>query len=235
MRLIRLDDYPYGVKTLQDREWVYPRIGGVCRILNRYEIPFILGCVPLYMTPHDAAVLKAILPPHGKAVMHGFSHGFDLPEILWGNIEKTWPLGGEFMGMSEDMIERRYVLSDTILSSGLGDLYDETHFIAPFNVYTHNLVRVLGRHGVRYLHTADEEHSGASWFPTVEGGRIEAVVSEHNKTYDWVDHVVDHFDNPSQITLHWSFDCQAYPDDWWQKYEHFARKLVEHENATGVR
>jgi len=60
------------------------------------------------------------------------------------------------------------------------------------------------------------------------------VVSEHGKTYDWVDKVVDHLDNPSQITLHWSFDCQAYADSWWEKYETFAKKLVEHENAARV-
>lgn len=233
MRLIRLDDFPYGHPTGFTREWCYPRIAAVCRIFNEHAIPFILGCVPMSLDATDILVLHKILPPHGRGVMHGFTHGFDFPASVWGAIEKTWPHGGEFAGMGEEQIERRYLLSNIIMQQ-LGGLYDPQHFVAPFNVYTQSLVRVLGRHDIRYLHTADLEHGGPSYFANMEGGRIEAVVSEHNKTYNWVDHVVNCLDNPSQITLHWSFDCQAYPDTWFDKYVDFARKVVEHENAARV-
>jgi len=219
-RLIRVDDYPHG-KPQFNRGHSEHVVGTVCRIFNEHKVNYILGVIPEILNDRDFDFLKRVIGPTGKAVMHGFNHGFT-KGIRWSEITTTWPDGGEFAGMSKDMCHVSYTINHGKLQHFLGDLYDPSHFIAPFNCYTQELLDALQEHPVDFLHTCDKEYDDFG-YAGLDHGKLTPVISQYHQTYDYANRVIDKLENRSQITLHWIFDSQH--NGWEQCYDHLAGRV----------
>jgi hypothetical protein len=221
-RRIRLDDFPWG-----DWAGCARACGYIFDTFNRYSVPFILGVVPMLLDVAAVDFLRQRLPPHGVAVMHGFSHLYATHTPA--QREETWPQGGEFAGMDVATVERNWRAADVILSQGCGALYDPTIFIAPFNTYTQAALDAFSRVGVRELHTCDKEWD-AYGYAALDHHGITPVVSRWGKTYscdlrgksDMVT-LEAHLADPSQITMHWVYDVRR--PHWREEYERIANKV----------
>jgi hypothetical protein len=222
-RTIRLDDYPYGTPGM-DVVQCRQTVADACAIFNAAGVPFMLGVSPMLIDHNDIVILNTVLPPYGKAVMHGFTHGFDMGDAVWQRIVDTWPLGGEFMFCEGELLRRRYWTCDFIMQSLTA--YDKRHFIAPFNSYTQNLVDVLEQNGVEYLHTTDVAWKSYG-LHKITHRSIQPVLAVEGMTYDFVDTVIANYGKiPAQITLHWSMDAQEV-DNWQDKYRQLCHLINE--------
>lgn len=186
-------------------------------IFEEYEVPYILGCSPLLFRNGDIEFLNSVIN-FGEVCMHGFSHGWEFEP--WGSIATTWPKGGEFMNMSKSEIERKYQVSNSILSNV--KRYTKEHFIPPFNCYTQELVDVLAEKGVKYIHTCDKEYFEYHQTRFDYKG-VKVVISEWQKTYANADVVLKNINNPSQITLHWCYDMMR--SSWRQDYVELCERV----------
>ena len=224
-KYIRMDDYPHGMPSYSSNyketvtEWV--------NIFEKYNIKYILGVTPLLLKMDDIPLLQKIIKK-GKIVMHGFNHKFDHPGD-WNTIVDTWKYGGEFMNMDENQINSKYNQSNKILS--IFNSYDSSHFIPPFNCLTQNLINVLSKKGVKYIHTCDKEYNEYN-YKNLDFKNITPIISKYHKGYDHVHEVTKRMGGDiGQITLHWIFDSNF--NGWINNYENFAKILNEDIDYTG--
>ena len=220
-RLVRMDDYPYG-RPGYDPEWCLRTVCSVLDILNRHGVSYLLGVIPECTTEGEAGALCGHLAPNGRVCMHGFNHGFNLPH--WPHITKTWPEGGEFIGMDAEHFIARWVANSRRMQLMFGARYLSEHFIAPFNTYTQAVLDGLQSTQVMFLHTCDKEYN-AYGYGALDHGHVTPVISQYHKTYDYADKVLAHLNNGSQLTLHWMFDVQN--DNWATYYHALGRVLRE--------
>lgn len=216
MRVLRIDDYPMP-NGVESRHIALE----VLDILNDHNVPYLLGVVPDLLVEQDFDLLDKHLRS-GQACMHGFDHAVHSPYWAHG-IEKIWPLGGEFINMSEDIIEERFTKATKVLSRLKA--FNPDHFIAPFNTYTQELVNVLDRHKVTFLHTCDKEYDSYN-YKDMDYKSVKPVISLLTKTYDYASNVVNWLHDPSQITLHWYYDCQY--SNWREAYTRLCIALQNH-------
>lgn len=215
-RYIRFDDYPVREKVRPEEydRWLF-RILALC---GKHRVRYILGVVPEKISLYQgASLLQAMntFAPSGRVVMHGFTHAYDRPAMVaremraagWDDMYKAFMTGGgEFSGMSIEeclLLARHGVLR---LREFFGDLFDDNHFIAPFNRYTEPLVQALASEGcVRYIHGSDEARYG------FDHRGIERVESHFKFGYDYAGAVAARLpavlQAGEQITLHWFYDC----------------------------
>ena len=125
-----------------------------------------------------------------------------------------WRGGGEFYNLSLGEISERYQRSVEILKKV--DRFSEQDFIAPFNCYTQELLDFLKDTPIERIHTSDEfwESYGLD---KMNYYSMTPVVSKFKITYDDAHKVIDHLDDPSQITLHWCYDAQR--PNWLSDYQ----------------
>jgi hypothetical protein len=227
-RLIRIDDFPAGDKNLFNRK---DSLGSkdnyritvqkVLSIFNEYSIPYILGVSPLLISDEDIVFLNDNVKS-GNCVMHGFNHGWDFDD--WKNVTSIWKDGGEFKDKTENQLQLLYDESIEImyrLSS-----FNQYHFIPPFNCITQNLINVLEKNKVTFLHLCDKEYIDFG-YNKLNFHSIKPVISEFKKTYDFANSVIKHLYNESQITLHWCYDCQK--KNWENDYITLAQ-MIKNEN-----
>jgi len=215
-RYIRFDDYPVReLLTPQDyRNWLFY----ILRLCGKYRVRYILGVIPEAVSVEQARDLCAVMrenPGVGRVVMHGFDHAYQSPAMLareqhaadWGNqYKQLMETGGEFAGLDADTCQKHADAGDARLHALFGELYDPTHFIAPFNRYTEAGVEGLARTGrIQFVHSSDEvdykfDHHG-----------LERVVSHFKFGYNWAEDVAATLPSVlragEQITLHWFYDC----------------------------
>ena len=227
-RLIRIDDYPYG-KPQYDRDFCRKTIVRVCELLNAFGVKYMIGVIPFETLEEDAKVIRAHLSPFGSVCMHGFDHGFSMKD-MWANITQTWPHGGEFINYSVSDFSAKYKNANLRMIELFGGVYDERHFIAPFNTYTQAVLDALQPTPVTKMHTCDKEYF-AYKYSELDHGNITPVISQFQKTYDYADKVIHNLDNNSQITLHWMFDSMR--KGWEQHYTNLGRVLRERTDKIG--
>jgi len=219
--LIRIDDFPHGDKYLffyRDQDY-REKVKSVLSIFELYEIPYILGVSPFLLQDGDIEFLNNLIKC-GFVCMHGFNHGWDYEP--WSNIVSTWKNGGEFAGLPEHIIEERYDLCDQILLKI--DRYNREHFIPPFNCFTQELLNVLDKKGIKFIHTCDKEAFLYSQHK-MHFGSMKLVVSEYGKTYADCKIVIKNFDRfNSQITLHWCYDIND--ANYIHYYHELCKKLL---------
>lgn len=220
-RYIRFDDYPVREHfTVTDYERY---LFAILRMCNERRVRYILGVTPMQVTGEQAERIAPVLNRgSGKAVMHGFTHGYNSPAMLareqkagdWGaQYRQMMNDGGEFSGMSLEEVCRRYRDADKVMQMFFPATYDMQHFIAPFNRYTEDLV--LGLNDVRYIHGSDEAEY------TFNHHGVNRVVSHFKFGYDYAGEVVNRLPAVlkagEQITLHWFYDVTKRPH-WKEEY-----------------
>mgnify|MGYP000334771019 CR=1 FL=1 len=223
MRTIRLDDFPDG-NPGYDIKRNRADVAAALAIFEEFHVPYILGVTPLLLESSDIEFLNENVKT-GKAVMHGFSHLLDFKP--WEKIVETWPKGGEFVGMSYEAIRAQHGHCHTILAGV--HRYDRSIFIPPFNCMTQEAFRALSDCGVREVHTCDKEWDAYGYVQMNHYG-IVPIVSKFQVTYDYAHKVIDHLDDPSQITLHWIFD-RGHPD-WLGHYRRLCERLTTQKGAV---
>ena len=203
-RLIRLDDYPYGTPYYggHTREWCLRQLKDILYALNKYNTRYILGIPLLNLTDEDIGFLNGIVRFPGAIVMHGFTHGFD----RWETVPDRWAEGGEFWDRSEAELTELYAQTSA-MGTRLWN-FNAAHFITPFNVYNEEIVRVLERAGVKFLHTgrAQYEKYGLDKIQT----SMEVVITESKVTCGYIPEILKNLQRPEQITLHWAHDAGNY-------------------------
>jgi hypothetical protein len=247
-RTIRMDDYPFptgGPIPKQQR-----KLKVALGVLEENNITYILGVSPLQL------LLKGDLDQHieflnsvvkkGYVCMHGFDHrttkGTDKPDT------NTWKDGGEFAQYTPVELNRLWNKGNEILLRV--NRYTTEHFIPPFNAITQDMVDVLMRHGVKYIHTIDiavknkksdyivppayVRHNFGGWLENFKlNDGVILVVSEWKKTMDYAKDVISKISTiKSQITLHWYFDFNHKPPVE-QAYQKLAIEMLK-SNITDV-
>jgi hypothetical protein len=212
-RVIRIDDFPHGDYAMffaGDIRLYREKVRAALRVFEANKVPYILGASPLLFQDGDAEFLNSVVK-EGKVVLHGFTHGWELP---WDRITTFWKDGGEFANLSISETEERYQKSLSIMKRV--ESFSEEDFIAPFNCYTQALLDFLKDTPVKRIHTSDE-----FWEPygldKMEYYSMEPVVSKFKVTYDDAHRVIHNLDDPSQITLHWCYDSQR--SSWLADYQ----------------
>jgi len=223
-RVIRIDDFPHGDLAMFERgdKYLYrKKVAAALSIFEKKGVSYILGASPLLFQDGDVAFLNSVVG-NGKVVMHGFTHGWELP---WGNITSFWKCGGEFANLSVKDIAEKYEKSMQVMSQVTS--FSEEDFIPPFNCYTQALLDFLKDTPVKRIHTCD--HSSVPSINRYNHYNIEPVVSKYGVTYSDADVVIKNLHDPSQITLHWCYDC-ANPS-WLQKYNDLCNRIIEMEET----
>jgi hypothetical protein len=212
-RIVRIDDFPHGDLSMfsrGDHMYYRQKVAAGLEVFEKNDIPYILGTSALLFQSGDVEFLNSTVKK-GKVVLHGFNHGWNLP---WDKITSFWRGGGEFFNLSTDDISERYHQSVEILKNVKS--FSEEDFIAPFNCYTQELLDFLKNTPVKRIHTSDEfwESYGLD---KMEYYSMTPVISKFKVTYDDAHKVVNHLDDPSQITLHWCYDAQR--PNWLSEYQ----------------
>ena len=236
-RTIRMDDYPFpSTMPIPEQQ---KKLKRTLNVFEENNIPYILGVSPLQL------LLKGNVDQHieflnslvkkGYVCMHGFNHrttkGTDTTDT------SRWKEGGEFAQYTPSELESLWNKGNEILTRV--NRYTTEHFIPPFNAITQDMVDVLMRHGVKYIHSFDvavkyrledaEAHpsTGGSFGGWLEDYKVNDgvtfVVSEWHKTY-W--HAKNILPNrfSSQITLHWIYDTKKQNVE--QIYRELAKKMI---------
>ena len=226
MRLIRIDDFPHGDLAMfqrYDHRFYRQKVSDALGIFEEKEVPYILGATPLIFQKGDIDFLNSVIKK-GKVVMHGFTHGWELP---WHNITSYWKDGGEFANLSYKEVAKRYNKAIAIMKQV--DSFSEEDFIAPFNCYTQTLLDFLKDTPVQRIHTSDE-----FWEPygldKLEYYSMTPVISKFKITYDDADKVINNLNDPSQITLHWCYDAQK--SNWLYNYQNLCDRIIRKEQEN---
>ena len=217
-RLIRLDDYPHGDKGMWDGKSHQNQIKPILDLFEQYKINYILGVTPFLLKFNDYQFLNATVG-NGLIVMHGFDHGWSLDWL--GNIQQSWPDGGEFMSLDEKTLEQQYEIAN-IAMFGL-TRYDRSKFIPPFNCFTQELLNVLSKYGITDLYGLDEQYNDYNQARFDYHG-INIHLSEYHKTYGMINTVLKHLDNNSVLTLHWIYD--SLECNYLENYEKLCKLLT---------
>ncbi len=220
IRPIRIDDYPYGTPSY-DIASCRETLGRVFDIFELYHVPYIIGVIPLLIDQTDINLLNSKLRV-GSAVMHGFDHLFP----KWGDyrpITLSWPLGGEFAGMTFEQIGGAFVRAQDMMIKI--DRWDRTQFVAPFNTYTQDLLDYLLVAGVKKIHTCDKEYD-AYGYTKLDHHGIEPVISRWQQEYDFAFRLLDRSLSGKQITLHWMYDVR-HDKNWVANYQRLCAKLIK--------
>lgn len=223
---IRIDDYPYGDRNLAigpQRDCYKNECLKIVDIIEQYDVEYIWGVSPLLCNEDILSVFSNKMK-NGSIVMHGFDHAFSLVND-WMHVTDCWQAGGEFGFYSEETIEKLYEYCDLILSKVK---YNKRHFIPPFNCYNQEVLNVLDRHGVEFIHTCDQEVKKYG-LDKLDHKGIKMVVSELGSTYDYIHKVRNHI-GKSQITLHWCYDIMNVPN--WEREYHNTFNLLHQANQV---
>lgn len=143
MLLIRIDDYPTGVRPiLPDR---IQRLGRILLQFEKQEIPYLLGVVPDLLTPEDFVFLRSLR--FAVMAMHGCDH-------LYGRW-KEGDLDNEFFGLNAREVDRK-------VSSSLAKIseWSPRIFIPPFNTVTNELLDSLHDKGFSTICTSEHTRLG---------------------------------------------------------------------------
>lgn len=233
-RTVRMDDYPYpNSMPISEQQKILKR---ALDVFEEAHIPYILGVSPLHL------LLKGSVDQHidflnsvvksGYVCMHGFDHrtnkGTDSIDM------NAWRHGGEFAQYNASELSALWSKGHEILLRV--HRYTTDHFIPPFNAITQDMVDLLGRMGIKYIHSFDvalkKRKESATPHPPhgnfggwIEDMRVSEglvfVVSEWQKTYAEADKVIVE-STGSQLALHWFFDkAGAFPES----YVSLAKKL----------
>jgi hypothetical protein len=218
-RLIRIDDFPHGDLAMfhsGDINFYREKVYAALNIFENNDVPYILGASPLLFRHGDIEFLNSVVK-NGKVVLHGFTHGWELP---WDRITTFWKDGGEFANLSLTEIKDRYEKSISIMKQIKS--FSEEDFIAPFNCYTQTLLDFLKDTPVRRIHTSDEfwEIYGLN---KMNYYCIEPIVSKFKVTYDDADKVIHNLKDPSQLTLHWCYDAKR--PSWLMDYHKLCEEI----------
>ena len=216
VRFIRLDDFPYGdaytKKLFEDnKSQAYDAFMIITNILSTFGVPHILGVTPFLLSEEDIEFLNSLKSPQLEVCMHGFDHAVDK------NVD--WSKGGEFEGMSVDDINTKYQQALDILMKI--NKFDVRHFIPPFNAINQELLDVLHKNGVSYIHTCDKEFYRYRQY-TLKFYDMHVFMPILYHSYDYVHEVVENFEKISlveyPITLHWFFDLHSSNAHWVEDY-----------------
>ena len=203
--MLRLDDFPNGDLALHNEWCKYIRkphfklLKPILDIINESKVEYILGVSPELCDLDDVKFLNDNLVS-GKAVIHGFNHGWNYE---WSKITDIWLKGGEFSLLSKQEISDKYKRALDFFS--LIKQVNLEEFIPPFNCYNQDILDVLSKNKVKVIHGCSKEHENYNLAALNHHG-IEQRISEWQKTYCDVDKVVNYASYPSQITLHWIYD-----------------------------
>ena len=222
MRSVRIDDFPHGDLRLfatRDGNRYRGLVETTLNTFEQYEVPYILGATPQLLQAGDIEFLNSIVKK-GKVVMHGFTHGWDYPD--WHNIVDCWEHGGEFASYTRERIEQSYVHGLHILKEI--DSFCEEDFIPPFNCYNQELLDVLKETNVKRIHGCDKEWDKYG-YDNLNHYDIEPVISKFGATYSDANVVIKNLDDPSQITLHWCYDCERV--GWEDDYHSLCKELIK--------
>lgn len=218
-RLVRMDDFPGGDKRIYDPNHI-ESLRPIINVLEKYEVNYLIGACPELCDDKDIDFLDKNVKS-GHVCMHGFNHGWNYP-IDWNRIVEIWPYGGEFINMSEEDFEKKYL-------SGLEKLkkistFTEKHFIPPFNCVTQNALNILNKYECKFIHTCDQEYFKYKQY-NLNFFSMKPIVAKLYSNYDFVNKVVDRIDTKEdQITLHWIYDVREVPN-FIHYYEKLAQKL----------
>jgi hypothetical protein len=128
---LRLDDFPVGdYIQFRARGTLRRQLLDILTVLEELDVPYILAATPLLFGPNDHDFLNSIVN-RGKVVMHGFWHGFHNQERVHQN---------DFAGMTHAEVIQTYNTAHQIM--GTVRAYDPSQFVAPYNVYTQELLDV---------------------------------------------------------------------------------------------
>lgn len=229
--IFRIDDFPYGslctgwghicFDDYRERslEWIKP--------FEEHEVDYIWGVTPLLFNDGDIDFLNEHVK-HGKIVMHGFDHGFE----MWANIprleiEKTWKDGGEFRDLNYETLFKKYHQCDSILCNI--NSYDETHFIPPFNAFTQTLIDFFVDHtGVKTLHGETQVYEKYLKNKNIDFRGLNVIMPTDGDDYSFAKSIFEKL--PSWLisgekkspTLHWLFDAHRGELNY---YEQIAKKI----------
>ena len=205
-RLVRMDDFPSGDKK---RSVSWDILSNILKIFEDYKVNYLLATSPLL---YDGETCEEKINSNhiqflkdnvitGKIVMHGFNHGFHHD---WKHIVETWEGGGEFLDMSCDDIDSKYDECHTILSCL--ENYDPTHFVPPFNAINQNLLDVLHKKQIKYIHLNSLYYEEYKQYEN-NFYDIELLISENAKTYAHSSVILRNINDYDQvITMHWVYD-----------------------------
>ena len=152
--LIRIDDYPNGVRPNDywsgsscgfNDEWQEHtfQLNLVLREFEQRELPYILGVVPALLEDRDIEYLKSL--QYCEVALHGYDHG----SVIFKQVAPLDGLGvlrhGGWTGVDNEFDSRYRKSKDQIVaefSMGLHMLkdFDVKHFIPPFNHMTQDAV-----------------------------------------------------------------------------------------------
>ena len=154
MFLIRIDDYPTGVRPILPDH--ITRLGAVLKVFEEKGVPYLLGVVPELLDQADYEYLRTL--KHATIALHGRDH-------LYGRWKEGDP-DNEFLGMPYAEVERK-------VTQGLAKLAEWAPrvYIPPFNTVTNELLDVLHEKGVDLVCTS--EHTGYEQFPSA--GKLREV------------------------------------------------------------
>ena len=201
-RLIRIDDFPHGDKTLfyaSHNKDYKARVEYALMPFEEHGIDYILGVSPGILNDGDIDFLLDNVKT-GRVVLHGYTHGW---EREWGRITDCWREGGEFEGQSIEEIKDNYWKGYDELK-GLPS-FDPEHYIPPFNCYSQNFLDAIKDTPVVYIHTCDKEYDSYGLKELNTHGK-KVVISKYRSTYDYAHAVTNRINDKSQICLHWIYD-----------------------------
>ncbi|UCF94866.1 MAG: glycosyltransferase, partial [Desulfobacterales bacterium] len=223
--IIRIDDYPHGdlymykrLKTdpgYDHREHIYAFLQG----FEKHGVPYVLGVSPgLMNNESDRFFLRSLR--YCEVAMHGYSHGWHEFAETWSAIDASLSQGGEFALASRktigDKIKRGLEL--------LGD-FKISKFIAPFNVYTQDVLDVLNELGFRTIMGGKETVQFG--MDALDHGDLDLDLclppfcGESTKV---IPHLGEALDEQKTITLHWIFEKPQNLTYWTRIAETVKRK-----------
>lgn len=162
--LLRVDDYPTGVRPIADD---LEPLHAVLRTIDGAGLAFHLGIVPALLTDPMAEFLRGL--QHLVPVMHGFDHRyFHWAPILLGRGDPTNQQGGvkafnEFEGQPRELVLRKLATGRRLLEQRTGRAV--TDYIPPCNVADRATGRALPEAG--FLRVLSERRVPGCALPVV--------------------------------------------------------------------